>query len=589
MSMGLRGLRDLFMPHPCDECCSADPCLDKLAAARSIRERLMVAGSGIASLAGRAAARSWALLVLALGVAVEAAIFLPLIPASGRGLGHDYQLHFPNLLAGYFFELTNGLLAVPWFSPAECAGVPYLADLNVGYYALPQWLTFAVDPLMAVRATFLVFATLGGLGAYLLLRWRFGASREAALVAALLFLFNTFWPLRMAIGHLTFHPFMLAPWFPLILLPTPDGRGLVSGWAGSIAAAILAGALTAYEFQAGMVHVIIPVAVATTVIMLIHGHLFGHRWRPWIVFAAAILVSVALSASRLVAALGFLHQFPRADYLLPGIASLWTTLRLAVTMLFWSMPTAEVEADVVNKSWAVGRDEIDYSVGPAAAVLLVVGAAVLVFGWYRNGLPRSRLRRAGLVGLAILVLLALPLLVNWYSPGWNAFLKNLPIIGESAVLLRWFAAYIPVVAVVAGLALDRVLPAAWPRRLGLVAAAGVTVAFAIHLDKAEFRHQPYDASLIEASWASVHDARRRAADHLRRAQYRCRRHEAEAGGTAEPAGPRRHADALLSADVRLSAGAFQSWLAASGARASASWAQPAQPQESGLLHLPQGK
>src|SRR5213080_1554820 len=86
-------------------------------------------------------------------VAIHAMIFLPLIPASGKGLGGDYKLHLPNLLAGYFHGLTNGPLSVPWFSPAKCGGVPFLADLNVGYYSLPQGLSFIVDPLAAVRLT----------------------------------------------------------------------------------------------------------------------------------------------------------------------------------------------------------------------------------------------------------------------------------------------------------------------------------------------------------------------------------------------------------------------------------------------------
>ncbi len=99
----------------------------------------------------------WAWGAVALAFAAYLWIFLPLLPADGHGLGADYALHLPNLLAGYFFYLQNGLLAVPWFNPGQCGGVPFIADLNVAYYSLPQFLTFVVDPLTAVRVTFVVF------------------------------------------------------------------------------------------------------------------------------------------------------------------------------------------------------------------------------------------------------------------------------------------------------------------------------------------------------------------------------------------------------------------------------------------------
>src|SRR5271168_2608971 len=62
---------------------------------------------------------------------------------------------------------------------------------------------------------------------------------------------------------------------------------------------------------------------------------------------------------------------------------------------------------------------------------------------------------------SILVLLSIPILLNWYHPGWNGFLKRLPYFGNSIALLRFFSAYILVVIVCTGLVLDRQpLPAA---------------------------------------------------------------------------------------------------------------------------------
>ena len=390
-----------------------------------------------------------ALAALAALVAVHSAIFLPLIPASGKGLGGDYALHLPNLLAGYFYETTNGPLSVPWFSPAKCGAVPFLADLNVGYYSVPQWLSFLVDPLAAVRITFVLFAALGALGAYLLARRRFALSVEAAAVAGTLFLFNGFYAYRMAIGHLTFHPFGLAPWFALLLLPRPDGSGSISSPAGAVLAVLAAGALTAYEFQAGMIHAIIPIAIATAIIMLLHGYLFGHRRRPWLLFVGAVTASLALSADRLVAAMAFLDHYSRDYYPLPGFSDLGKEIWVGFRALFLYAPIDDARDAIVNFRWRFDRHELEYSVGPAAALLLLAGAAALLRVRLRGGLERRRLLRAMAFAVAIAVPLALPMLFNWYEPDWNAFLKGLPVLGSSSGLIRWFALYILVIVVTA--------------------------------------------------------------------------------------------------------------------------------------------
>ena len=167
--------------------------------------------------------RAAALLVACLGAYLW--LYLPQLPASGASWGHDYSLHLPNLLAGQYWFQTNGPFAVPWFNPGQCAGVPFLGDLNVAYYSLPQWATFAVGPIAAVRITFVVFAAAGACGFYLLMRGPFAASPWAAATAAALFLFGGFFAHRMIVGHLTFHPFTLTPWLAWAFLAGGDAAG----------------------------------------------------------------------------------------------------------------------------------------------------------------------------------------------------------------------------------------------------------------------------------------------------------------------------------------------------------------------------
>src|SRR3989442_8323820 len=63
-------------------------------------------------------------------------------PNRNGGLGHDYSYVLPTLLAGHYWYAVNGPLAIPWFTPAICGGVPLLADPQSFYYSVPQWLAF---------------------------------------------------------------------------------------------------------------------------------------------------------------------------------------------------------------------------------------------------------------------------------------------------------------------------------------------------------------------------------------------------------------------------------------------------------------
>ena len=188
----------------------------------------------------------WVWTTLALSLIFYAWIFGRFIPLEGNKLGHDYALHFPNLLAGHFWVLQNGFFSVPWFTPAQCGGLPFYADLNVGYYALPQFLTFWFSPLVAIKITFYVFASLGFLGTYAFLRKTMQLSLCAALVGAMLYFWNGFYVYRMLVGHLVDHGFMLLPWILYFLNRKESSKGHMwqrFGWA------LFPGILWAYIFH----------------------------------------------------------------------------------------------------------------------------------------------------------------------------------------------------------------------------------------------------------------------------------------------------------------------------------------------------
>jgi len=416
-------------------------------------------------------------------------IFLPYLPTGGTPAGSDYALHLPNLLAGEYWLRVNGPFAVPWFSPGHCAGVPFLADLNVAYYSFPQWATFVAGPAAAVKATFVVFAALGAAGAYVLLRGPFGASPWASATAAVLFAGCGFFSARLMIGHLTFHPFALAPW--LAWAPLSAGRRPGQRLLGVCAA----GAALALMFHAGMVHAILPLVVATGAILVLHGQAHGHRLAPWAILALGAMLALGLSAQRLAAATAFLQHFPRDEYALPGFPRFLDEVGVLLRALFWRPPVDAAAPLLANTQFALERHEWDYGLGPAAALLILAGAV-------RADWTRWRSARGGAAAAALLLALALPLALNWHHPDWHALLKRIPVVGSSSNLLRWYVLYIPLIVVGAALAFDLAVPRAWRGRAAALVAAA-TVAWIWTDDRSFYRAQDYDLAPIEIGWRMV--------------------------------------------------------------------------------------
>jgi hypothetical protein len=434
----------------------------------------------------RIEAGTWPLAV-ALAFLAYLWMYLPRFATDARW-GDDYALHFPNLLAGCYWRAQSGLLAIPWFSPAQCGGVPYLGDLNVAYYALPQWLAFLAGPVSAIQATFALFAAAGAAGFFLLLRRRFLLPAAPAAAGAVLFLFSTFYTARMIAGHLTFHPFTLVPWLALVVLsPGTTRRG---AWA---AAAV--GALAfAYMFEAGMVHGILPAVLAIVLILIVHGQLYGARTRPWQILAASGALALALGAQRLAAALAFLAQFPRGEYPLPGFRSLLDAAGFALQALFWRPPLLGISEQLANQQWDMEVHELAFGVGPVALALLLAGA----FAARRGAIPGSRA-----IWAAFVVLLAVPLALNWYVEPWNALLKRLPIFGSSSSLLRWYAAYIPVVVLFAALALQRLARSAAAQRAAAAVVLLFTVGWHLVADDTRLIAADYDPRPLQQAWETL--------------------------------------------------------------------------------------
>ena len=169
-------------------------------------------------------------LIGALFVGLHYLMFGRFLPGARATVGHDYAYYMPYLLAGHFFALRNGLLAVPGSRRRSAAAFPSMPTPTTSTFRCRRLLVLVTDFATAFRVTFVIFAAVGFWGTYLLLRRVFALRMPASVLGAVIFLFNGFDSHRFIIGHLAFHSFMLAPLIAYLLAkPLPIERNRVDG------------------------------------------------------------------------------------------------------------------------------------------------------------------------------------------------------------------------------------------------------------------------------------------------------------------------------------------------------------------------
>ncbi len=425
-------------------------------------------------------------------VGVLCLIWLPFLPNGAGLLGVDYGFWLPGLLAGDFWHAHAPWAAMPWFSPALCAGAPFHADPQGAYLSLTQWLTFAVSPLVAVQASFVIYAMLGFAGTYVLARRSFGSSRPASFLAAALFTLNGMYSARMMVGHLSFAPFMLVPAMAACAL------GQVSDWRAQALRCLGFGLLFTIMLQGGMAVLVLPAFLSLAMLAVMQ----AQARRGSLAAAAGRMVAggslgLMICAGKLAAAIGLLGNVPRDMYPLPGFRNVAVAGWMACRSLFlW--PASGMTHALANAAVSLELHEFDYRVGPVP--LLLLGAAAWL-GWTRR--QGAATLRTRLLWEALAVLLLLPLALNTYGAAWTAFLKHLPILRSSSNLVRFFAAYIVPACIGGGLALDRTVtagPRAWTMALG---GAALTALCLLAGDRGFYGQAGigvYDPAPVQASW-----------------------------------------------------------------------------------------
>jgi hypothetical protein len=408
----------------------------------------------------------------------------------GEGMGSDYTYFLPRLLYGYFWFHENGIAEVPWYSPAWCAGMPYFANPQVMYYAVPQFLLLWADPKVSILLTFLIFGYAGAIAMYLLLRRAFAVGVWLALLGAVLFLFNEFYLSRMAVGHLTYHMFPLIPLVVLLVVASLRDGTLARPRAVSL---IVANALVIACFvYGGAANFVIPAMLSVACVLAIY--VIRQPRSQWLVlcsFAISSVLAVMLSLSKIVAAYSFMRWFPRETLNIGLFDSLRDAVFSSFTMLFMN---PWIRMSEMAGQYLIQSHELRFGVGIVPLLMFPIALFCLPAIARRWTLQRSVLL------LLMLLVMALPVVLSVKSDEIQAFLKALPYFRESSLILRWLALEIPIVIVLCCVLVHRVLGT---RSSAAVAVFGIVLTGLSHLAFERPNDARYSASTLVQSYQAV--------------------------------------------------------------------------------------
>ncbi len=384
-------------------------------------------------------------LLLSLGVIflfyLRIAAFFP--NANGY-IGHDYSLFFPSLLDGKLWFDANGFFKIPWFTPSFGGGLPKFPNPQSMYYSIPQLLCFYLNPMSAVMITIVLFGAIGFYSFYVLLRRIFYMNRYVAFLGSVLFLFNGFYTVRMIVGHLTYHSFMLLPLFAYYTIRKTH---TVKSYIVEIAMGAL---VISYMIYSGNIHLIIVLLISTIALYVLSRIVCKEFVRIVNFFAKLLLIlafTILISAAPLMASLSYLSLFPRDFYPLPGYNNILALVFIAVISLLMRAPVAFVKYFSVNKLFNADFGPHEYEYGITIVPFVIILFAIVLLFRYRRGDLIVVLRKNVLNIALLILLLFIPIAVNYYTPWWNSVLKSIPIIKNSSTLVRWFSIYIPILIV----------------------------------------------------------------------------------------------------------------------------------------------
>jgi hypothetical protein len=357
--------------------------------------------------------------------------------------GHDYGLALNRLLDTHFSIISHGLSLFE-YTPSFCGGVFNFANPNSGSLSLTQLLVYFVGPEIGIKLLYIITSIIGGLGVFWCVRLS-AVGVSAALVAAACFTFSGVFVTKLVVGHGLYYHLLFAPLIAAFLLKATKNF-LHGSYIAAIVFTGLAGIITSLSIYGGVAGFFLPFMASILLVWLLCGALRENNLKPIALFVFYLGLTAILSAPKIEASIALFSTIGSRDfYRLPGFgfAGLFSYIFSA---LFWVPDADSINSSMLNRHWHMGWHEIYVGLPQLALV-----AAFIYVLLKPVRLKTLSVRNYGWLGvIGILVVLLLPLGLNYYSPIWHLVIKAVPILGESSNMLRWTCLYVPAFAIAVG-------------------------------------------------------------------------------------------------------------------------------------------
>lgn len=449
------------------------------------------------------------ILLVAFGVLLFAyhLIFGQFFPTRNGTMGHDWSWIIPGYLRNYADYRQHG---IPFFSdgslfrleasPAAChAGMYFLFGFPHDPIGPLVWMGF--NPVTVAYLQFLLFASLGFWGMFVLLSKAFRLTMPVALLGAGMFMFNGFYAHRIVIGHLYF-AVMLLPLLAFCLVYSARG-GKDNAW-HTLLWGVLAGVVAYYAFIFRVSVVIVAFVLALLAVLALW-LIRGGAFRPLLARSViAAFVASALAYQYLYASSISLTDeiaiAQRVSYSFPGFRDIGTTLGVLFKMLFVSPNDIEKTylAGILKLGIGQQRHELEYGISLVPLLLLV--CSLLVAGW--RWLHIDQWGFAGvswyqwlLVGI-IAVILLFPIIYTTHLPGLLPLIKKTPLINATTSPQRTYFIFVVLLPLFSVLAISRVISHRWMWAVA-IASLGMVVLSTAWKDREFYHAQTYDPKPVQ--------------------------------------------------------------------------------------------
>lgn len=384
----------------------------------------------------------WSAPLILLNVLVLGLFLYQYAGASYPMVGHDFRLFASRLIDSHLHYKVNGL-SIQWYTPSFGGGLPAYANPLQAQFSLPQFLLWFMDPWRATLAAAALYASIGFLAVFLLLRDALGYHWFSAVLGGALFCVNGFFIERVVVGHLNFITFPLIAVYILALL-----HPRWSAWLAGILISLTSAALV---YSGGVYIGVIGLFSAFLLLPIIYflkpSLLAWRRLLPVLLWGS--FLTLLLCGSKLYPTSLYMAHFPRA--VLDQYQVNWMTgIGGLIFQLIGVMTTTPFLA-LLGKSGMVivarldqwtgtpyGFWELDVSISPILLALLILGAIKVL-----KHRPQRTFSWKKLLA-ALLLLFAIVLVVEFSIAKGALFLalRSLPILVSLHANTRFTAAFI---------------------------------------------------------------------------------------------------------------------------------------------------